>query len=90
MIWLIVGLVLFLGIHSVRIAAPALRQAQIDKRGLNTWKGIYALIAIVGFVILVWGYGMARLDPVVFWVAPTWMSHVVALLMLPAMIFLVA
>ena len=79
MIWLVVGLVLFLGIHSVRIAAPAFRQAQIDQRGLNTWKGIYSLVAIIGFVILVWGYGVARLDPVVFWVVPAWMSHVVAL-----------
>ncbi len=90
MIWLIVGLALFLGVHSVRIAAPAWRQAQIEQRGLNAWKGIYALISIVGFVILVWGYGLARQDPIVFWVAPAWMSHVVALLMLPAFIFLVA
>lgn len=72
------------------IVAPAWRQAQIDKRGLNAWKGIYALISIAGFVILVWGYGIARQDPVVFWVAPAWMSHVVALLMLPVMILLVA
>jgi len=90
MIWLIVGLVLFLGIHSVRIAAPEFRQAQIDARGLNIWKGIYSLVAILGFIILVWGYGIARQDPVVFWLAPAWMSHVVALLMLPAMILLVA
>ena len=90
MIWLVVGLVLFLGIHSVRIVAPAFRQANIDQRGLYAWKGIYSLVAILGFVILVWGYGIARQDPVVFWVAPAWMSHVVALLMLPAMIFLVA
>ncbi|MBU2486056.1 MAG: NnrU family protein [Alphaproteobacteria bacterium] len=90
MIWLILGLVLFLGIHSVRIVAPEFRQAQIDQRGLNAWKGIYTVISIVGFVILVWGYGIARQDPVVFFVAPAWMSHVVALLMLPVMILLVA
>jgi len=90
MIWLIFGLVVFLGIHSVRIAAPAFRQAQIDARGLNAWKAIYSLVAIIGFILLVWGYGIARLDPVVFWVAPAWMSHVVALLMLPVMILLVA
>lgn len=90
MIWLIVGLVLFLGVHSVRIAAPEWRQAQIDARGLNAWKGIYSLASLAGFVILVWGYGIARQDPVVFWLAPSWMSHLVALLMLPAMILLVA
>ena len=90
MIWLILGLVLFLGVHSVRIAAPGFRQAQIDARGLNAWKGVYSLAAIAGFIVLVWGYGLARLDPVVFWVAPGWMSHVVALLMIPVMILLVA
>lgn len=90
MIWLVIGLVLFLGIHSVRILAPEYRQAQIDARGLNAWKGIYSLISIAGLVVLIWGYGQARLDPVVFWVAPGWMSHVVALLMIIAMILLVA
>lgn len=90
MIWLIVGLVVFLGVHSVRILAPEFRQSQIDRRGLNAWKAIYAVVSILGFIILVWGYGIARQDPVVFWVAPAWMSHVVALLMLPVMIFLVA
>lgn len=90
MIWLIVGLVLFLGVHSVRIVAPGWRQTQIDARGLNAWKGIYSVASLAGFVILIWGYGLARQDPLVFWLAPSWMSHVVALLMLPAMILLVA
>jgi uncharacterized membrane protein len=90
MIWLVIGLVLFLGIHSVRIVAPELRQAQIDSRGMSAWKGIYSVAAIIGFVILVWGYGQARLDPVVFWIAPAWMSHLVALLMIFVMILLVA
>lgn len=90
MIWLVIGLVLFLGVHSVRIVAPEYRQAQIDARGLNAWKGVYSLVSIAGFVVLIWGYGLARQDPVVFWVAPFWMSHVVALLMVFAMILLVA
>lgn len=90
MIWLIIGLVLFLGVHSIRIAAPEFRQAQIDARGMNAWKGIYSALSIAGFVVLVWGFGMARQDPVVFWTAPAWMSHVVALLMVPVMILLVA
>ena len=90
MIWLIIGLVLFLGVHSVRIFAPEFRKTQIDVRGLNAWKGIYSVVSLIGFVILVWGYGIARQDPVVFWVAPLWMSHLVALLMIPVMILLVA
>ncbi|EDQ32076.1 putative membrane protein [Hoeflea phototrophica DFL-43] len=90
MIWLIVGLVLFLGVHSVRIVAPEFRQSQIEARGLNAWKGMYTAVSLLGFLVLVWGYGQARLDPVVFWVAPAWVSHVVLLAMLFAMIFLVA
>lgn len=90
MIWLIVGLVLFLGVHSVRIVAPEFRLSQIEARGLNAWKGMYTAVSILGFLILVWGYGQARMDPVVFWVAPAGMSHLVLLLMLFAMIFLVA
>ncbi|OCW55561.1 NnrU family protein [Hoeflea olei] len=90
MIWLVIGLVLFLGVHSVRIFAPEFRRAQIEARGLNTWKGIYSVASIVGFVILVWGFNIARQDPVVFWVAPVWMSHLVALLMVFVMILLVA
>lgn len=90
MIWLIVGLVLFLGVHSVRIVAPEFRQSQIEARGLNAWKGMYTAVSLLGFLVLVWGYGQARLDPVVIWVAPAWVSHVVLLAMLFAMIFLVA
>lgn len=87
---LILGMVVFLGIHSVRIIAPDFRAAQLAARGENTWKMIYSVVALVGLVLIVIGYGQARMDPVVFWVAPKWMSHLVALLMIPAMIFLVA
>jgi len=90
MIWLILGLVVFLGVHSSRIVAPGFRDAQIAAGGLGRWKGIYALVSLAGIALLVWGYGQARQDPVVFWVPPTWTAHVAALLMLPAMILLVA
>lgn len=89
MLILILGLVLFLGIHSVRIFAPGFRDVQIVTRGENTWKSLYSLIALAGLVLIVWGYGIARQDPIVFWVAPVWMSHVTALLMLFSIIFLV-
>lgn len=89
MLILILGLVLFLGIHSVRIFAPGLREALVERRGEGAWKGIYSLIALVGLVLIVWGYGIARQDPVVFWVAPLWMSHVTATLMFFSIIFLV-
>lgn len=87
---LILGLVLFLGIHSVRVFAPALRENFIATRGDGAWKGLYSVLSILGFVVLIYGYGQARFDNVFFYSAPNWMTHVQWLLMLPAMILLVA
>ena len=87
---LLLGLVLFLGVHCVRIVADGWRSAQIARIGERKWKGIYALLSVVGFVLLVWGYGQARLDPVVLWNPPAWTRHVAALLTLPAFVLVVA
>ena len=90
MLVLIIGLILFLGVHSVRIVAPDFRRSRLAAMGEGKWKGLYSLISLVGFVLLIWGYGIARQDPVVFWLAPTWAGHLVALLMVPALILFVA
>lgn len=44
--------------------------------GEERWKGIYSLVAIVGFLLIIWGYGLARQDPVVLYVPPIWLRHV--------------
>ena len=80
---LIVGLALFLGIHSVSIFAPAWRDAQVAQRGEKPWKGIYSIVSLVGFVLLIYGYGLARQSPVVLYSPPTAMRHVALLMMLP-------
>lgn len=80
---LILGLVIFLGIHSVSIVAPAWRDAQLAARGEKTWKGLYTAISLIGFVMLVVGYGIARQSPVVLYVPPTWLRHVALLLLVP-------
>jgi uncharacterized membrane protein len=85
---LILGIVVFLGIHSVRIVAPGTRDALIARLGEGPWKGIYSLVSIVGFVLIVWGYGLARLDPVVLWVSPEGLKHVALLLNLVAFVLL--
>jgi len=85
----LIGLVLFLGIHSVAIVAPAWRDAQAARSPLG-WKGVYSVISIVGFVLLVYGYGLARQSPVVVWTPPTAMRHVALLLMLPVFPLLLA
>jgi len=88
--FLILGLFLFLGIHSVRIVADGWRAAQIKRLGELRWKGLYALASLVGFALLVWGYGLSRGEPVVLWEPPRWTGHLTALLTLPAFPLLAA
>jgi uncharacterized membrane protein len=87
---LILGLVLFLGVHSTRIVAEGWRTATIDRIGPLPWKALYALASIVGFVLIVRGFGLARANPVYLWEAPMAMRHVAGLLMLVAFVLLVA
>ena len=51
---------------------------------------MYSLLSIAGFVLIVWGYGQARLQPMVLWPSPTWTRHLAALLTIPAFVLLVA
>lgn len=90
MTWLILGLLIFLGSHSVRIFAEPWRGARIASMGLNAWKGVYSVVAIAGFVLIVWGYGQARGAPVIVFSPPVWTKHVAALLTIPAFILLAA
>ncbi|CAN7383374.1 NnrU family protein [Variovorax sp. LjRoot84] len=80
---LVVGLILFLGIHSVSIVAPAWRDAQVERRGERVWKGMYALASLAGLLLLIYGYGLARQTPVVLYTPPPALRHVALLLMLP-------
>jgi uncharacterized membrane protein len=87
---LILGLVVFLGAHSVRIVADGWRSTQIARRGLNAWKGLYSLLSLLGFALIIWGYALARAQPVPLWTPPRWAPHLSSLLMLFAFILLVA
>ena len=90
MTWLVLGLVLFLGAHSVRIVAEGWRSGRIQAWGEQGWKGRYTAVSLIGFALIVWGYGQARLDPTVLWTPPLWTRHLAALLTLPAFVLLVA
>jgi uncharacterized membrane protein len=90
MIFLVLGLILFLGSHSVRIFADDWRTARVKAMGLNPYKGLYSLIAIAGFVLLIYGYGQARMYPVQLYDPPLWTRHLAGLLTLPAFVLLAA
>lgn len=90
MLVLILGLVLFLGIHSLRIFADDWRGRRIARMGLMRWKVLYAAVAIAGFVLLCWGFGLARQQPVLLYVPPLWLRHLNALFTLVAFVLFIA
>ena len=90
MTMLILGLVLFLGVHSVRMVADGWRSAMIGRVGELPWKAVYALLSIAGFVLIVWGFGLARQQPVQLWMPPRGMRHLAALLTLVSFILIAA
>ena len=87
---LILGSVLFLGVHSTRIVADGWRTAMIGRMGEMPWKAGYAVLSIVGFVLIVWGFSLARQQPVQLWMPPRGMRHLAALLTLIAFVLLAA
>lgn len=87
---LLLGLVLFLGVHSVRIVAEPWRAATLAKIGEKRWKGAYTLVSLAGFALLVYGYGLSRHSPVVLWSPPRGMNHLAALLMVVSFVLLAA
>lgn len=90
MMILILGLLIFLGTHSTRIVAEGWRSRQIVKLGEQRWKAVYSLLSLLGFTLIVWGYGQSRADPLLLWQAPVWTRHLAALLTIPAFVLLAA
>ncbi|HEY5756012.1 MAG TPA: NnrU family protein [Steroidobacter sp.] len=90
MLYLILGLVIFLGVHSVEIVSPTFRSRAVAQLGEGPYKGIYSLLSIIGFVLLIWGYGVARQNPILVYAPPIWMRHLTLLLMLPVFPLLLA
>ncbi len=87
---LIFGLLIFLGLHSTRIFAESGRDRAIARLGEGPWKGVYALVSLIGLVMIVWGFGEARLNAPIVWSPPAWTRHLTILLMLFSMILLAA
>jgi len=87
---LVLGLVIFIGVHSIRIVAGPWRAAQIERFGPHAWRGAFSVLSIAGFVLIVYGYGLSRRYPVPIWLPPPSMDHVTALLTAIAFVMIVA
>lgn len=88
MILLALGLVIFLGLHSTRIISEDGRTKAIARLGDGVWKGLYSVASLVGFVLILWGFGHARHDAAILWTPPAGMRHLNLLLMLVSLILL--
>jgi uncharacterized membrane protein len=90
MLFLVLGLLVFLGTHSLRIAGDARRAWFIAQLGPTRFKMLYTLASLLGFSMVVYGFGLARDTPVFLWTPLTAMKHATYLLTLLAMVFMAA
>lgn len=90
MTYLILGLIIFLGAHSVRIVAEDWRTQTRLRLGARAWKGLYTLVSLFGFALIVWGFGLARQQPVQLWQPPMALRYLASLLTLLSFVLLAA
>jgi uncharacterized membrane protein len=86
----ILGLILFLGAHSISIVAPSWRDRMVERIGLRTWQGVYAVISIIGLVLIVRGYSDLRNQTAFLYILPRWVHAISMVLMLPVFPLLLA
>jgi len=79
---LILGLLAFLGVHSIRIFADGWRTAAVARIGEKPWKGLFALVSLGGLVLIVWGYAIER-GEIPVWNPPAFMRYATLALMIP-------
>jgi uncharacterized membrane protein len=90
MTYLLLGLIIFLGVHSVRIVADNWRTKTRARLGALPWKGLYAAASLLGLGLIAWGFGLARQQPVQLWSPPLFLRHLASLLTLVAFVLLAA
>jgi uncharacterized membrane protein len=87
---MILGLVLFLGVHTLTTQRD-LRARVIASSGEAGYKIGYALVSLAGLALIVWGFADYRATGWIdIWHPPTWTKHITVALMLPAVILVVA
>lgn len=85
---LVIGLILFFGVHSLRMVAPGFRDAQVARFGGDNWKGVFSLFALPGIILIVWGYALARPEAAFFYEPEVWVKHLNATIMAIAFVIM--
>jgi uncharacterized membrane protein len=80
---LILGLAIFFGGHSISLLALGWRNRVAERLGTRAWQGLYSVVALLGFYLLVTGYGAARSSDAVVYAPPYGLRYLAAALMLP-------
>ena len=87
---LLLGLIIFFVPHSLSIVNEPWRDRMLARLGELRWKGLYSLVSVIGVMLIGWGYGIARAEPLVLYQSPVWLRHVALLLLVPVFPLLLA
>ncbi len=90
MLILLIGLFLFLGVHSIRLAGDGLRDRLRTQFGAGGYKAGYSILSALGLVLIIIGYGDARTATSYVWSPPVGLRHVATLLTLVSFVMLTA
>src|ERR1700733_10894012 len=81
MLTLLIGIVVFLGVHTLTTQRET-RARLIARFGEGPYKGLFSLGAVVGFVLIVWGFSLYRSQGwIQVWTPPVWTRHLTITLM---------
>ena len=86
---LLIGIVLFGGIHLFAMLAPAARDRLKQQMGEGPWKGVFSLVSLIGLALIIWGFSRTREGPEagdMLYVPAEWTRHAAMLLVLIAFI----
>ncbi len=89
---LILGLLIFFVVHLVPTESD-LRRGLVDRLGANGYKAVFSILSLIGFVLIVVGFGKLQVMPgknPEIWAPPVWTRHLAFLLMLPSFVLIVA
>lgn len=92
MLLLILGLSIFIAIHLLP-TSPDLHRGLTRRLGEGPYKGLFSLVALLGFALIVYGYHKVQVHPgknPQIWTPPAWGRHATMALMLPVFPLLIA
>jgi uncharacterized membrane protein len=81
---LITGLIIFFAVHSISIVNDNWRNRMVERMGELPWKGLYGVLAIIGFLLIIWGYAEARQhEQIILYTPAPWLRDLSMLLLIP-------